>query len=442
MISSPWDGASRRPLRTVLALLAAGDAVALTIGVATNPPSSISHPLAPRLLLSLGGHPERVAPLALVTLFALHRFAASAAAIGPGIVALASLALLCETHAALIEGPMRIFFATGATLVGWLAGLGYARLLGHRRDDGESERLAEMGAVAALCATYAGAIISKLWVAGFSWADAQSLRALIFSQRGILERSPFDVYALTVASQPSLAWALAAFTMVIQLGALIYPLSRRTRAICGTLLLGFHINVWMLTPILFTESMILLVAFSYPWPRWIGRLGAPAAAPATEAPSRARIHEATLRAAAFVLVLAGIAALLPVRTYTSLHHHRSSFAAREDGAPATNPEVRAWLGGLQPGDLLAGYRVEAIRGPRAGSIDVQVSRDGTRFDLSVIRHGSRDIHAPRSVGPYDILYGNITPPEATLSDDDVNRVLGALGDRLKLADGQPAPAGL
>jgi hypothetical protein len=455
VISSPYDGFSRKPLRLLIALVSAADIIALASGVILNPPSPISHPMAPRFLLALGGRPELVLPIAAIGLSGLFLFARSGSAILPGLVGLGSLFLLNETHAALIEGPMRIFFAAGATLLGWLAGLGYARWLGYSRENTErAERLAEMGAVAGLCATYLGAAASKLLASGFSWADANSLRFIIFSQRGIPDRSPFDWYAWTVATHPSLAWTLSSLTLAIQCGALVYPFSRRSRFVCGTLLLLFHLNVWFLTPILFLEGMTLLAAFSYPWPRWIARIRrhSPNPSPTLDAdvPSPERIRQATLKAAAILAFLVVLAVVLPIRSYSLQHHRRSSSASPASSASAAPPvvaqkagaEVRAWLDNLNEGDYLGGFHVDAITGPTERVVEVRVSRGELQFNISVVKSGTWPFSPPKSAGSYDLFYGRVLPSPSALNAQDRDRVLEALADRLMRTANRPAPAGI
>src|SRR5262249_7341588 len=157
----------------------------------------------------------------------------------------------------------------------------------------------------------------------------------------------------------------------------------------------FHLNVWLLTPILFPQSMVLLVAFSYPWPRWIARIRAQAPASAKIEPSAAQVWQTTFGAGSLVLALAGIGSFLPIRAYTSLHHSRRAADGGGGGqpgpsepvAPPAGPEVRAWLDGLKEGDDLGGFRVEAIRGPREGAVEVLVSREALRFQAWVVKHG-------------------------------------------------------
>src|SRR6185436_12896678 len=119
---------------------------------------------------------------------------------------------------------------------------------------------------------------------------------IVLTQRGLSGRSPFDFYAEAVIASPALAFTLSTLTLAIQAGAVLYPWSPRLRAFSGTLLLAFHLNVWLLTPIFFPEAMALLLVLSYPWPRIAARLR-PEPAAAWEAPPGA-LRSATISAGA------------------------------------------------------------------------------------------------------------------------------------------------
>ncbi|MGZ5969359.1 MAG: hypothetical protein ACXWP4_16915, partial [Polyangiales bacterium] len=185
-VTGPWDGASRAPLRVVLALLVCFDAMLTAWFVATSPASSLSHPHAPQALLALGGHGPAALAVAAIAVVAAVQFARRPGAIAAALVALVAVGVLVEAHAALIDGPMRFLFFTGAVLLGWTAGLCFARWEGLdlRTAEGahRTEVLAEQGAVSALAACYVGAFFSKLLGSGLHWADAGALQVTIAAQ--------------------------------------------------------------------------------------------------------------------------------------------------------------------------------------------------------------------------------------------------------------------
>ena len=322
--SAPPHPASqgRRHLRLGLAFIAAVDLVSVAIQVATTTPGPRSHPLAPALLLAPGDHPVLVAAIAIPGLLALLGFARAWHPLRSGALALLSLALLNESHAALIHGPSRPYFFSGALLLGWLGGTLLARLV--HRDEPPSlprdERLAEAAALACLAAIYAGAGLSKLLHSGVSWADQQTLRAIVLAHHRVADNSLVGDYAHFITARPHLSQLFATLTLVVQLGAPLILVGPRLRAAWGLLLLGFHVQVTLLTGIGYLQAKLLVPLFTLPWPALLARLRrrpAPRDPPIAITPRARRI----LGLAAGVLaLLAALVWLSPVRRYTDLHH--------------------------------------------------------------------------------------------------------------------------
>lgn len=312
----------RRHLRLGLALVAAVDLVSVAAQVATTPAGPRSHPLAPALLLAPGDHPILVATIAIPGLLALLGFARAWHPLRSGGLALLSLALLNESHAALIHGPSRPYFFSGALLLGWLGGTLLARLV-HRHQPPSltrDERLAEAAALACLAAIYAGAGLSKLLHSGVSWADQQTLRAIVLAHHRVADNSLIGDYAHFITARPHLSQLLATLTLVVQLGAPLMLVGPRLRAAWGLLLLGFHVQVTLLTGIGYVQAKLLVPLFTLPWPALVARLRRhpPPPDPPLVAPARAA---RTLGLAALVLaVLAALVWLSPLRRYTDLHH--------------------------------------------------------------------------------------------------------------------------
>ncbi|HEY8040979.1 MAG TPA: hypothetical protein VIF15_14335 [Polyangiaceae bacterium] len=294
------DGESRRLLRLALAGVAAVDAVLLAVtahGLSAEATLHGSRPLA-QLLASA----PVVVVIAGVALVALASFARGRAPIVTGLVAIAALGTLESTQASLFAGHQRVFFATGATLAGWLFGLAFERRMGRR-----GETLAEAGAVAGLAATYVDSGLSKLTTAGWLWADANTLRSAVLTNHPVDDTSPLASYARLVVENDAVAHGLAAATLVIQLGAVVYVLGPRLRMLWGALLLAFHVNVALVTQdIFYFQACILLLAFSFPW----GRLARARAAPSPPAFAPEQTRAVALRLGGWVAAAAGAAWLV------------------------------------------------------------------------------------------------------------------------------------
>ncbi|HEY8087758.1 MAG TPA: hypothetical protein VIF09_07935 [Polyangiaceae bacterium] len=210
--------------------------------------------------------------LALIGLSSLLAFARGRRTLVAGSIALAATASLESLAAAVSWGHQRAFFASGATLAGWLFGLAFARRAG---EDEGAEALAEAGAIAGLAATYVDSGLSKLLGGGLAWT-AGGVQTAILTNHPVDDTSFLAPYARFLVDHAGAAQALAALTLVAELGAFALVLGPRIRQAWAVLLVGFHVNVHLVAPnILYLQACVLLVAFS--WPR--DRSSAPALSP-------------------------------------------------------------------------------------------------------------------------------------------------------------------
>jgi hypothetical protein len=444
-----WTFASGSDLRRAgLALVAGVDLVVVAANVALTAPGPMVHPGAPGWLRVLFHRPAPVAFVALVGLLALVQFGRGRRQGTFGALAVAALAWLTEAHAALVGGPMRSFFTSGAMLLGWMFGLTCAK--GTLRDEPattarrtaiESD-LAEAGAAGALAATYVGAGLSKLLHSGPAWVESAGLRIVVLAEHPVNDASILGAYARAVGSSARLASALAFATLVIQLGAAVYPFSTRLRATVGTALLAFHLSVWALLHILYVEAVVLLVLFSYPWPGLIARLraGAPEGDPEPAAPAQ-RLGGLALPAALLV-VTAALVCLPPVQRYTS-QHHREGVGGGADRArqrPYAS-DLRALLDGLGQGDALGPCKVVAIGLGEDGAASVDVLVGAEPFTLLVARRGRVPHPAPMATDQYELYWTGVGP--GRIADRDVRAALEALRARVASVEARVAvPAGM
>ncbi len=430
-VTGTWDGASRAPLRVVLALLVCFDAMLTAWFVATSPASTLSHPQAPRALLALGGHWPGALAVAAIAVAAAAQFARRSGAILAALVALVAVGVLVEAHAALIDGPQRFLFFTGAVLLGWTAGLCFARWEGidARTPEGahRSEVLAEQGAVSALAACYVGAFVSKLLGSGVHWADAGALQVTIAAQHAWGTSSALDALANAALEHPIIPLTLAGLTLIAQASAAFMPFSRRGRVVSSVLLLAFHTGVWLLTPISFPQSMVLLVAFGFPWPRLFSRLRVSID---DHVPASGRSH-ALKRLAVVIGAMVLIAASPPVRAYTALQHHRGGNTdgnpgGHEPAPPPLSEAARALLGDVSVGGSFRGFRVERIAEPQAGVVRIELSRSDEMMMIEVVAHGRMPHAAQVKTARFDLFNGSPPPDKKPVDDAEQLSVLRAL----------------
>ncbi|MEZ4450354.1 MAG: hypothetical protein R3B09_12825 [Nannocystaceae bacterium] len=394
---SPWAGRSRAPLRIGIAALVGVDLLVLGWLCAHIEAGERSREAAPAWLLGLGGE---VGPALVLTVLGLVGVAGVITRRRPilsGALALAACGALCELHAALVGGPMRIFFFAGVMLLGWLIGQVVHRALHGRPRGAEDERLAELGATAALAANYVNAAISKLVAGVAGWADAHHLQAIVLDHHHLGDPGLLGRYAAAVIESPTLALTLSLATLVIQLGAAALVLGARARRLSALLLLGFHANVLALTHIFFAQAMVLLVLVSAPW--WWRR---PAGDDEPTAPPIAGARRRVGVLVALALALGVAAWTAPLRVYTRGAH--GGGAGEGDARPELPADVLALLGGLEVGASLGGWTIEAIEA-RPGSLRLVLARGAERGTVEVTRRGARPFDPPARTDRYDLFYG-------------------------------------
>lgn len=429
-LSSPFDGRHRAGLRVTLACVLGFDVLLCAWFLLRVHAGPASHPRAPEWLLAFDGRWWLIAPVAALACASLVVFARRPSRVLAGCVALAALGLLVEAHAASIEGPYRIFFSGGAAMLGWLIAAGYARATG--RDAHEAERYAEFGAAAGLAATYVDAVASKMLAGGIGWMDADSLRAIVLTQHHVNATGLSSAYAAAIGNHAWLAGALVTMTLVAQASALAYPWNAKARAVSGSLLLAFHANTAILTPLFFPEAMVLLLALSYPWPAIADRLRGPrvvraapeALEPAVPSPGRARAAVAGGLLAASLLAWAS-----PLRSYTLAHHRHAS------GEPAANPpppapSVARVLAGLPVGTRVAGWDVLAVTGIPSGA-RLDLASGARLLHVLVLPHGSLPVAPPATTRDFDVLYETGHPGESAPSAADVDPIVQAVADAIR-----------
>lgn len=320
-----------------------------------------------------------------------------------GALALLALALLSHTHAALNGAPWRHLYYSGIGLLGWLAGLAFARA----RDLPDAQRYAGVVATALLGAAYFSAGLSKLLFGGIEWLAGETLRHAVVAQDGLIGAGLLHDLRLAVVNTPAIAAALATATVGFELGGLIFLVGPRTRALVGAGLVLMHLSIFVLTGIAYVESIAVLLIFAWPHPP-------PPDPPAIGSPS----PRATVLAA-LVLGLFAVAAI-----------------ARQglDAAVTASPDhvVAAPTRSLGPfalDDEIAGFRVvELAAGDDAATVFLARGADRLGFDLTCRPDG----HA----GPFDRPPLHVYYRETTLPFADLAPAGEAVRD-LALAAGDP-----
>jgi hypothetical protein len=171
---------------------------------------------------------------------------------------LALLILIGLSEAARMLGPnsaQHNTYASGAVLLGYLAGAAFAR----RLPATDEEPFSVAAARGALAALYVSSGISKLRASGFGWLSAAPVQSTL----AVL--SPIEGWrgglAHWLIEQPALCAGIAIATVVIELGAFLLLARGRIRPLWAALLIAMHATIALLTPVVYERNVILLAVF-------------------------------------------------------------------------------------------------------------------------------------------------------------------------------------
>lgn len=381
-------GGDRRGLRWGLTAVLTFDVFFLGWHHFLEPPMPEQMPYWPWFFVWLHHQPALLIGLSLIALAALGTFALGRRPITAGIVALLSIGLINEAYSAVVDSPRRMFFSAGATLAGWLLGLVVARA--QRTSSDRAERLAEMGAMGALAATYVSAGMQK--VLNGALFKSTSLRAHIFTHHEVNDSSLLGQFAHAVATEPWLSALLSFSVVVIQGGAFLWLAGPRMRVVWGTLLMSFHLGTLVLLHIIYVEATALLILFTYPWHSLRPRVPAE--------PIQRIDRTVAVRAGQIAAVVVAIAWVIPTpheldRPRPAGYGEADALLPEQGGPdpransarPVDDARVRS-IGPIALGDELGGWKVVHLR-RESDEIVVALEKGeaGVRFAFRELREG-------------------------------------------------------
>lgn len=332
-------------------------------------------------------------PVILVGLAASIAFAARPARLWEGLLALGALTLLSTAHAQLFGSPWRHLFYSGLCLAGWLLGLAVSRRRGAPMD----ESYARTGAIALLGAAYCNAGISKLVYGSTDWISAVPIQSVIVGQDGLVADGPLSIYRSWIVNTPAAGIAFSVATVGFELAGPLMLLGRRWRLAVAAGLFAMHANIFVLTAILYWESMLLLAAFGLsPDARSSDTV------PATAGAHRPR-HRLYAATAAMLALCAVVAIARQARRYARTHQPRPAVREAAFAAP-TVPSLQR-LGPFAVGQTLADtWSVDSLGLTDDGFV-VAVSRQRGRasFELTC---ASSPHDSPFDLGAAHIFYSS------------------------------------
>jgi hypothetical protein len=354
--------------------------------------------------------------VAAVGLVAIVRFALRPGRLGAGAVALLALILLNTTHAQLYGSPWRHLYYGGLVLAGWLAGLVAGRVRGTPTD----ESWARVGGLALLGAAYLNAGISKLVFGGLDWLSGAVIQAIIVSQDGLVGGDAISVYRHFIVETPAAVSLFSIATVAFELAGPLMLCGRRLRLLVVAGLLGMHLNILLLTHILYWQSMVLLVVFGL----------SPDPVEAVP-PSAERRRPYALAIAAGLLALCALAGIVHQgRRYIDTQAQLAVASLPPTPVPPT--PVTLQIGPFAVGQTLAdGWRLDALTRSERGFI---VTTSGAAGRVSFeITCAALPYASPFDLGAAHILYSS------TLAPQTFTAVGQAVREQVRAAAGDQSP---
>jgi hypothetical protein len=244
-------------LRGVLATVVAIDVATFFMFLGDARARALGEGVALPAFADLLSRPLVSGPLIMLGVAAAVVFGWRAGRLWAGLIPLAVLALLSTAHAQLFGSPWRHLYYSGVCLSGWLLGLALSRWRGMPVD----ESYARIGATALLGAVYLNGGISKLVFGGWDWALGVPIQAIVVAQDGMVADSALSAYRGWVVATPLLAGLFSGVTILVELAGPLMIVGGGIRAAVALGLLAMHVNILVLTHILYWEAMVFLVAF-------------------------------------------------------------------------------------------------------------------------------------------------------------------------------------
>lgn len=138
-------------------------------------------------------------------------------------------------------------------------------------------------AVLVVAGAYAFAGLQKVISAGPAWVTSGNMRWVMYAASDA-QASP-NAVALFIADRPWLAHALAAVTLVVELGAVVIVVSRRARPWFVAVAFVLHVGIWMAMRLDYSAQMATVAIVLIDWPAWIARARGRARVSSTPAPN-------------------------------------------------------------------------------------------------------------------------------------------------------------
>jgi hypothetical protein len=244
-------------LRTGLAAVVVVDLLSLFFFLGDARTIALANGITLNTFSDLGSRTAVRAVVVLIGVAGAVAFSRRPGCLWQGALALGALTLLSTVHAQLFGSPWRHLYYSGLCLSGWLLGLVVSR----RRGDAADESYARIGSIALLGAAYLNAGVSKIVYGGVDWLSGTPIQAVIIGQDGLVADGVLSTYRSWVVMTPAVASLFSVATLGFELAGPLMLAGRRTRVCVALGLFAMHANIYVLTGILYWESMVFLLLF-------------------------------------------------------------------------------------------------------------------------------------------------------------------------------------
>jgi len=379
------------------------------------------------MFADLFSRPAVSVPVIVIGVVSAFVFGRRAGQFWAGCVSLGTLALLSTVHAELFGTPWRHLYYSGLCLLGWLLGLAVSRSSSQATAD---ESYACMGSTALLAGAYLNGGISKVALGGVDWALGLPIQAIVVAQDGMVADSAVSAYRSWIVTTPIVAGLFAFATVALELAAPLILVGGVVGAGVTLGLLAMHVNILVLTHILYWEAMVSLVLFGL-----LPRRSTPAAAHAASVPTL--FHGRPFVVSVLLLVLCSLLAIQHQSRRFALWYESGAVGApgtsgveSGESGRAPGPDTVTGLQQLGPyaaGEtLLTGWRLESLGLTDDGFTAVVVGKPGpVRFEVTC---ASSQYHSQFDVGAAHVFYSG------SVAFRDLDAVARSFQSRLKDVD--------
>jgi hypothetical protein len=262
-------------------------------------------------------------------------------------------------------------------------------VVSRRRGAAADESYARIGSIALLGAAYLNAGVSKIAYGGVDWLSGTPIQAVIIGQDGLVADGVLSTYRSWVVMTPAVASLFSVATLGFELAGPLMLAGRRTLLCVALGLFAMHANIYVLTGILYWESMVFLMLF-----------GLSADGPGSKTAAARRFQDRRFHDRWFTASVA----LLAVCAVLAISHQGWRYAHFHSASGAAGKSLRQ-IGPFAVGQVLTeGWAVESLTVSDDGFVAALSGKPGrAAFEVTCAASEHR---SPFDLGAAHIFYSS------------------------------------